>query len=352
MQIISENTLQTSKEIVKRCLTFDYPERLPRQMWFLPWAQTNYPDVLKEIERRFPSDFAGPDYFYRPSAKVKGDPYKKGNYTDEWGCVFKNLQDGIIGEVRDPILKDINEWKSIEPPYEQLPKSGAELQQAYDAVSRSYEKTDKFVVANINPRPWERYQFIRGTENAMMDIMMPELGGADLLTMIHEFYLREIEIWVKSDVDAISFMDDWGAQSQLLIPPDLWRDMFKPLYKDYCDLAKAHGKFTFMHSDGFIQDIYPDLIEVGVDAVNSQLFCMDMAELGRTAKGKITFWGEIDRQHILPDPNPQAGRDAVQKAAKYLYDPSGGIIAQLEFGPGANPDTVLAVYEEWDKFSQ
>jgi hypothetical protein len=144
-------------------------------------------------------------------------------------------------------------------------------------------------------------------------------------------------------------MDDWGAQNQLLIPPDLWREMFKPLYKDYCDAAKSEGKFVFMHSDGYITDIYPDLIEIGVDAVNSQLFCMDMAELERIAKGRITFWGEIDRQHILPDPDPQAGRDAVQKTAKHLYDPSGGIIAQLEFGPGANPDTVIAVYEEWEK---
>lgn len=343
---------QTSREIVQRCLQFETPQRMPRQMWVLPWAAIHYPGTLKELSERFPPDFDAPDFFYKPSPKVKGDPHKKGFYTDEWGCTFENIQNGIIGEVREPILRDITDWQLVEPPIEQLPSGERELQQAYDTISRYYEKSDKFVMANINPRPWERYQFIRGTENAMIDIMMPETGGADLLRKIHEFYLREVEIWVKADVDAISFMDDWGAQNQLLIPPALWRDMFKPLYRDYCDLAKAHGKFTFMHSDGFIQDIYPDLIDVGVDALNSQLFCMDLSVLEEIAKGRITFWGEIDRQHILPSGDPEEGRKAVRKVAAHLYDTRGGIIAQLEIGAGANPDTVLAVFEEWERIDR
>ena len=58
-----------------------------------------------------------------------------------------------------------------------------------------------------------------------------------------------------------------------------------------------------MHSDGNITEIIPDLIEIGIDALNSQLFCMDIEELGKKFRGKITFWGEIDRQNILPNGN-------------------------------------------------
>jgi len=248
--------------------------------------------------------------------------------------------------VETPLIQDISDWKKVEPPYEQLPSNH---EKAYDIIKRSYENTDKFVIANICPRPWERYQFLRGTENALIDVLMPELGFSKLLKLIHDFYLKEMEFWVKAEVDAIMFMDDWGAQNQLLIPPEIWRELFKPIYKDYCDLAKSYGKFVFMHSDGFIEDIFPDLIEVGVDAINSQLFCMDMKKLSEIAKGKITFWGEIDRQHILPSKNPEDGRDAVRKVAEHLYDPSGGIIAQFEFGIGANPETALSIFEEWEK---
>ncbi len=340
--------MQISKEIVKRCLTFDEPERIPWHLWHLPWAEMHYPEMMKELNQRFPSDFSGPDYNYKPSARVNGDPYKIGTFIDEWGCHFKNIQEGVIGEVDQPIINEISDWNKIQPPYDQLPDGNIELQKMYDTISRYYETNDTFVLGNICPRPWERYQFIRGTEDAMLDVMMMEAGGQDLLQKIHAFYLKELELWVKSDIDGINFMDDWGSQNQLLISPDLWRTYFKPLYKDYCDLAHAHGKFMFMHSDGFIQDIYEDLIEIGVDALNSQLFCMDLEVLEKNAKGKITFWGEIDRQYVLPSKNPQDGRDAVRKVAKHLYDPRGGIIAQLEFGAGANPETVLAVFEEWN----
>lgn len=338
--------MQTSREIVSRCLRFENPDRIPRDLWVLPWAEIHHPEAVEELKKNYPSDLITTQYFYPPSKRVKGDPYKKGEFIDEWGCVFNNLQDGIIGEVETPTIQDISDWQSVTPPYEQLP---TDTKEPYDIINSFYANTDKFVLSNCCPRPWERYQFLRGTENAMIDIMMPDEGGRTLLNAIHQFYLKEIEFWLKTDVDAISFMDDWGAQNQLLIPPKIWRELFKPLYKDYCDLAKSHNKFVFMHSDGHISEIYEDLIEVGVDAVNSQLFCMDIEDLARRAKGKITFWGEIDRQHILPSPNPQDGRDAVRKVAEHLYDPKGGIIAQFEFGAGTNPETALAIFDEWSR---
>jgi len=74
-----------------------------------------------------------------------------------------------------------------------------------------------------------------------------------------------------------------------------------------------------------------------------------MAELSRIAKGKITFWGEIDRQRVLTSDNPADGRQAVREVARHLYDPAGGIIAQFEFGAGANPETALVIFDEWEK---
>lgn len=181
----------------------------------------------------------------------------------------------------------------------------------------------------------------------MIDIMLQEKGVRELLDVIHSFYMRELELWVRTDVDAIRFLDDWGSQTSLLIPPPLWRELFKPLYKDYCDIIHANGKFAFMHSDGCISEIIPDLIEIGVDAINSQLFCMDMQALEKTAKGKITFWGEIDRQQILPATDPEIGREAVRKVCQHFYAPAGGIICEFEVGPGCNMNTVAAIMDEW-----
>ncbi len=340
---------QTSREVVRATLKFENPDRVARDLWALPYAELHFPERLAELHERYPSDFGRSELPYRPSGRVKGDAHTPGLYTDEWGCVFTNIQAGLIGEVREPILKDLADWESVWPPYETLPD---DVGAARDIVNRSCGESDKFILMNACARPWERYQFIRGTENAMMDcfdFLDVNSPARKLLDKIHEFYLREMEFWVSTDVDSIMFMDDWGSQRQLLIPPLVWREVFKKQYRDYCELARSHNKFAFMHSDGHIQEVYPDLVEVGVDAVNSQLFCMDMQKLAETVKGKITFWGEIDRQHVMTSPDPQAGRDAVRKVAKHLFDPAGGVIAQFELGAAANPDVAFAVYDEWEK---
>ena len=76
---------------------------------------------------------------------------------------------------------------------------------------------------------------------------------------------------------------------------------------------------------------------------------MDLEDLARRAKGRLTFWGEIDRQHVLPSLDPQVGRQAVRQVARHLYDPRGGLIVQFEFGAGAHPATALAVFDEWER---
>ncbi len=337
----------TGRERVQRALRFERPDRVPRDLWALPWAWTHYPQRLRELCERFPADMGAAASVYRPSPRVSGDPYMQGMYVDDWGCVFENMHPGVIGEVKAPQLTELSAWRDVvRPPVETLPEDWGK---ARDKVNRSVAESPLFIRAGCNPRPWERFQFLRGTVDAMCDVMAPdEADLRGLLRRIHEHHLRELEFWTSTDVDAISFMDDWGSQTQLLIPPAHWRELFKPLYRDYCELAHSRGKFAFMHSDGCIAEIYPDLIEVGVDALNSQLFCMDLNALARY-KGRITFWGEIDRQHVLVSKDTEIGRAAVRTVASKLGDPRGGLIAQFELGPGCNPETGFAIFEEWER---
>ena len=337
---------KTSREIVRDCLTFNNPERMPRDIWSLPCFSKQYPEELKELTDKYPTDFCAAPDVYNKSPKIKGDPFIIGEYIDEWGCEFTNIHDGVIGEVKKPVMEEITDLDLLIPPYDILP---IDVEKAKEIVNKACAESDKFVQAACCPRPWERFQFLRGTENAMMDLALSPEETEEALQKIHAFYMKELEFWVSTDVDSIMFMDDWGAQKDLLISPRMWKRFFKPLYKDFCDLAHANGKFVFMHSDGCITKIYKDLIEVGVDAVNSQLFCMDMEEIAEIAKGKITFWGEIDRQHVIPAKDTQIGREAVRKVSKHLYSPKGGIIAQFELGPGANPAMAFAIMDEWEK---
>ena len=104
-----------------------------------------------------------------------------------------------------------------------------------------------------------------------------------------------------------------------------------------------------MHSDGNTLSIIPKLIDMGLDAINTQIFCIGVEKL-KQFKGKITFWGEIDRQNLLPYASKEEIRIAVKKVYDNLYD-NGYCIAQCEFGIGANPENVYEVFKTWEELT-
>ncbi|UCG89458.1 MAG: methyltransferase [Gemmatimonadota bacterium] len=326
----------TARELVKQALEFAGPERVPRQLWLLPWAAKRYPETVARLGSDFPSDIVPIPLLCSEPVPGQGNAHSVGTFVDAWGCEFHNLQDGIIGEVKEPQVKDWRDTAHIHFPRERLTVER-------ERVAAFCRTTDQYVLAGTCPRPFERLQFLRGTENLYLDLARPPSALHDFLARLHAFYVEELELWAQTDVDGLTFMDDWGSQQALLISPEQWRTMFKPLYAEYVDIAHLHGKHAFMHSDGYITDIIPDLIEIGLDALNAQVFCMGVEELGKRFAGELTFWGELDRQQLLP----YASVDEIRAAARQLraaFHRSGGFVAQCEFGPGARPENVYAFF--------
>lgn len=335
----------TRRERVRRTLHFETPDRVPRHLWTLPAIQMFRNDELQKLQQRWPDDIVKPGDYYSPSTREKGDANRKGTYIDAWGCPFENAEDGIIGQVKHPPLDSKEKIEAYQPPWELL--DGADFKR----VNRMVDSTDAYVLAGTWVRPFERMQFLLGSEQFYMQLAYGTAEVMNLLERIHEFNLKEISMWAETDVQGIQWLDDWGSQRSLLISPRSWREIFKPLYKEYCDIIHGAGKDVFFHSDGDISDIYEDLVEIGITAQNSQLFCMDMDELAQKVKGKIAFWGEIDRQQILPSGSVEDVKAAVRKVHDHLYDPTGGIIAQCEWGPDCPYENVEAVFAEWDRLS-
>ncbi len=340
-----------SRERVRRALRFETPDRAPRELWALPGIGLFRQPELDAMLARFPEDIAapalvhggGPDIRYGTGRRSRGTPALVGTYVDEWGCPFTVAEPGVIGEVKAPPLADWSALDHLTPPDEIL----RDLD--WGSVNAGCAATTRFVKAGTTIRPFERMQFLRGSENLYMDLGwgVPEVWR--LRDLVHDFFLRELELWTRTDVDAISFMDDWGSQTSLLISPKQWRALFKPLYAEYCRMIHAAGKYVFFHSDGHIFDIIPDLIEIGVAALNSQLFCMDIEEIGRRYRGQITFWGEIDRQAVLPFGSVEDVHAAVRRVRAALDDGRGGVFAQCEWGIGVSAENIAAVFTAWQE---
>lgn len=294
----------------------------------------------KKIRTEFEEDIVSAPVSLKSPTVTKGDPYKVGEYIDDWGCRFSNIHEGIFGEVKEALVRD-EEWADVDNIH--IPVEWLDFDM--DEVNAFCRNTDKFVLSGHCPRPFEQLQFIRTTQELYMDLMDPSENMLAFMKKMHAFYCDLMEKWAKTEIDGIYFMDDWGSQQSLLINPKLWDEYFRPMYKDFIEIAKRYGKKTFMHSDGYTLDIYPRMIELGLDAFNTQIFCMGLDKLEQF-KGKITFWGEIDRQHLLPEGTTQD----IEKAVKEVYSRlwcDGGCIAQCEFGAGAKPENVYAVYQTW-----
>jgi len=333
----------SSRKLVYDTLDMCNKSRAPRDLWTLPWAEEHHGAALEAIKRDFPGDMVTAPGFLKESGMAQGNAYVPGTYIDDWGCEFVNIGSGTIGEVKNPQIKG-EEWEDAENvrfPVEWLTVDVEKV----NAFCR--ENPEKFIMGGCCPRPFEQLQFLRGTAELYMDLMDPCSNMRRFIDKMHAFYCEQLEVWAKTEVNALNMMDDWGSQQSLLIPPRVWREFFRPMYRDYIDIAHRAGKKMFMHSDGHTLEIYPELIELGLDAFNSQIFCMGIDKLAKF-KGKITFWGEIDRQHLLPYGSPEDIEKAVTEVKDALWE-NGGCIAQCEFGAGARPENVRKVYETWDK---
>jgi hypothetical protein len=284
---------------------------------------------------------AGPRAF-RPGEEDPWDRYRKpGAYVDEWGSVWHVGEPGVAGEVKEPIIGDWSALAAFQPPWSLFSDRDVNY------VNETCAQSEKFMLSPVAAQPFERLQFLRGTQNVLVELACGLRELHHLLNIVHEFHLKEVLWWASTDVDGVILMDDWGSSRGLLINPEMWRSVFKPMYREYCDIIHKAGKFVFFHSDGHIESIFGDLVEVGVDALNSQLFCMNIEELAGKYKGRITFWGELDRQHILPFGTSLEVRESVLRVRKALDDGVGGVFAQCTWGQDAPMQNIEAAFEAW-----
>jgi len=333
------------RELVQKILLHEEAERLPRDLWMVPYIWMFRQDELNQFYEMYPKDFTGPSGIsYGKSRYSKGISHRIGKYTDDFGCEWEIMEDGVAGEVKNPIIKTRADLDNYKMPWEILDDM------TWNNQTQAYKETDLFVLSGSHVRPFERMQFLRGTEQLFVDIALEDPIFLKMKEMLHEFYVRELKLLAPLALDGISFMDDWGSQKSLLISPAAWRKHFKPMYKEYCDIIHAAGKFVFFHSDGHTEAIYDDIVEIGVDAYNSQLFCMDIETLAEKYKGKITFWGELDRQNILPFGTEEEVRESVRRIKKAILMPKRtGFIAELSWETVTPLANVIAAYDEFDK---
>jgi uroporphyrinogen decarboxylase len=162
-------------------------------------------------------------------------------------------------------------------------------------------------VANLENTVFEIAWYLRGMEDFMMDIIDNREFAIVLLNKITDIRIGMAEKFAGYGVDIIKLGDDVSTQLGMMISPSLWRELFKPRLAEIIRVIKKTNPDTlvFYHGDGNLQAIIPDLIEIGIEILNPvQPECMDPVFIKKQYGGKISFWGALGTQTVLPFGTP------------------------------------------------
>jgi len=160
---------------------------------------------------------------------------------------------------------------------------------------------DRFRVFQIGFSLFERAWTLRGMENLLLDMHENPEFVHTLLGVIADYNIAQLRKAAEYDIDAVYFGDDWGQQHGLIMGPGKWREFILPVLRRMYGAVRETGKYVFIHSCGDVDELFDDLIEIGLDCFNPfQPEVMNVGELLQAYRGQLAFHGGLSTQRTLP----------------------------------------------------
>ena len=234
---------------------------------------------------------------------------QEGDYIDEWGVGWRSIKYTTpygIGHYTEAMGHPLAEDAAIEA-YQAPDPNRPEL---YCDSARVIEqfKNQYWIVGVVVTTILETAIALRGYMQTLKDIIVHPEIFEQLLDIPYRYHHAVARRLVEMGVDMIWLGDDVGGQTHMLISPAHWRIFLKPRIANIISELKRINpnlKVAY-HSDGAIEPIIPELIEIGLDILNPvQPACMDPAKLKKQYGKNLCFWGSIDEQRTLPFGTPE-----------------------------------------------
>jgi len=305
----------TEEENYFRAVEFRHPQWIVTQVSLMPATWQKYREALEDIVIRYPIIFGKYERGSKDFDEVEGT-YREGRHTDEWGCVWENVAQGLDGQVVGHPLADRDAVRSFKPP----------------PLGTGFSHGFMF----------QRLYYLRGFENLMLDFVEepPELRM--LIDKVFAYNMREVQRVLQDHPRIVYFGDDLGNQQRLPIHPETFRKYLKPSYARIYGACREAGAHVYMHSDGHILEIITDLIECGVTVLNPQVRANSLDGLVRTCKGKVCVNLDLDRQ-LFPFATPEGLAAHVREAVEKLAAPEGGLMLVAECEPDVPLENIEAI---------
>ncbi|MCX7002305.1 MAG: uroporphyrinogen-III decarboxylase-like protein [bacterium] len=282
----------TKREIVKQTLAFQRPPYVPWSLSFTAEAaarlQTHYgPDTDLELalDNHF-VDLGSPIGFFEGI----GDDCVR----DVFGVVWDRSIDKDIGVTKGCVLPEPT-LEGFHCPDPHDPRFFADIPEKLACYG------DRFRRFCLGFSLFERAWTLRGMENLLVDMIeSPDFVHA-LLRTIADYNIAQVRAALRHDIDCVYFGDDWGQQRGLLMGAARWREFIKPELARMYAVVRAAGKMVSIHSCGDVDELFDDLVEIGVNMFNPfQPEVMDVFALLPAYRGRLAFHGGLSTQRTLP----------------------------------------------------
>lgn len=279
------------REIVKRALLFQEIPYVPWSFRFTAEAKNKLENYTNGLEV---DEFAGNHFIELGSDIGFFDNIGPDLFKDVFGVVWDRSIEKDIGNVQFPVLTDpdLGNYKFPDP---------LDARFYQDIPSQINKYYDRFRVFSIGFSLFERAWTMRGMDNLMIDFFLYPEFAKELLKKITDYNIEQVREALKYDIDAICFGDDWGMQNGLLMGYDMWKEFIYPELKRMYGFVRENNKFVIIHSCGDVDELFDDLVEIGVNCFNPfQPEVMDIHELFTRYYKKLSFWGGLSIQKTLP----------------------------------------------------
>ncbi|MBW1708443.1 MAG: hypothetical protein JRG97_03805 [Deltaproteobacteria bacterium] len=364
----------SSRERVLAALNHEEPDRVPLDLGgnattieAAPYEELKKHLGIKGEPRLFVRDHVDPpeellkklhiDTRYvrlKPPRHFKIQIDSDNSYLDEWGTRWKKAESSLYWDPVDYPLKDatIDDLESYPWPD---PGDPGRIEGLREEAKKLRESAQYAIVADaIGLGVFESsWVLLRGPERFFMDMALDKPFVNALLEKLTDLHIKFHQNYldaVGEFIDVIAVSDDLGGENGPLISPASYEELIKPFQKKLWKSIKNNTEaFLFLHSCGSIHRFIPDLIELGVDIINPVQVAardMDTRKLKEEFGDKITFWGAVDTQRILPFGSPDDVEREVKKRISDLA-PGGGYVlsAVHNIQAGVSPENVCRMYE-------
>jgi uroporphyrinogen decarboxylase len=243
-------------------------------------------------------------------------------FRDIFGVIWDKSVDKDIGNVEGCLLPEPTlEGYSFPDPHD--PRFFKDIPEKLENYS------DCFRLYCLGFSLYERAWTLRGMTNLLMDFYDHPDFVHELFRNIADYNIAQVEKALEYDIDAVYFGDDWGMQERLIMGYPLWKEFIYPELKRMYAFVKDHGKYQFIHSCGDVDELFDDLIEIGLDCFNPfQPEVMDCPTLYKKYNGRLSFWGGMSTQKTLPFSSPDEVRKETNQLIKmgqtgsYIFSPA------------------------------